>query len=445
MSFLRRLLPFALLAVAVPGVADANGRFPTALQLATRPGHKETLGLRATFGVLYSTDEGKNWDWICESAMGYGMRSDYLLAMTEKGSLMVAALEGLAMSRDGGCNWSFAGGPLEKKEVTDITIFGADSNSVMAITFNGQIAVSDDQGVNWTPRGVVDPSVRPVTIDVAPSDPSRVYVTALRSNGTTLSGVFFVSIDGGEHFDEHPIALLAEERAAYIAAIDPKNADRVYLRTGDDAGALPSRLLLTDNAGVSFSTPYTGEQMLGFALADEGKKVFLGGVQNGLLVANSTDLIFTPRSPLPVQCLASNADGLWACSNETDNGFFIGASSDDGAAFAERLRKKTVRGPLACASDSSVARCTAEWPSTQYLLGMLDGGLSDAGPVITLDGGDYLGKNKGKGTGASDDGCGTSPLAPAGTRPRDYSLAALGSLAFLASAFAWRARTRRRG
>ena len=425
------------------GEARASGRYPTAMQLAPRPGHPEHIALRATFGVLFSRDGGQTWDWVCENGMGYGPRSDYLLALTEKGTAMMAALEGLAISHDDGCNWAFAGGPLHRREVLDVTVYSGEPSFALAITPTGAISVSHDEGVTWEAYGAVDPATRPITIDVAPSDPLRVYVSALRSDGTSLNGAFFVSRDGGATFSEHAVALLPEEAAAYIAAVDPKNADRVYLRTsGDESGALPSRLLVSDNGGASFTVRYTGEQMLGFALAEEGARVYLGGVQNGLLSASTSDFVFAPRAKVPLQCLAADGNGLWACSNETNDGFFLGLSGDDGASFVARLRKRPVRGPLACPETSTTARCLAEWPETQYILGMVDGGPVDAGAIIALDGGKAIGGgNDGR---QSDDGCGTSPLSPANVgEPR--AVRALASVAaVVALAFGWRAYRRRR-
>lgn len=425
--------------------ARANGRFPTAMQLATRPGHPDHIALRATFGVLFSSDGGQNWDWVCENGMGYGPRSDYLLALTEQGTAMMAALEGLTISHDGGCNWAFAEGPLQKREVIDVTTYDGDPSFVLAITANGAIAVSHDEGVTWAPYGAIDPATRPITIDVAPSDPTRVYVSALRSDGSRLTGAFFTSSDSGASFTESSVALLADERAAYIAAVDPKNANRVYLRTGDETGALPSRLLVSDNAGATFATRYTGEQMLGFALAEDGAKVYLGGVQNGLLAASTVDFSFTPRAKFPVQCLKSVGAGLWACSNEANDGFFLGLSTNDGVQFAERLKKRTVRGPLACPANSTVAtRCLPEWPDTQYLLGMIEGGYVDAGAILPLDGGRPIGGGNAEGGRSGDDGCGTSPLAPSHDGEPRGVRGLVGAVAVAAAAFGWRA-WRRRG
>jgi hypothetical protein len=392
----------------LPSTAEANGRFPSALQLAPRPGHPETMAMRTTFGVLLSNDGGDRWDWICESGMGYGARSDYILAVTGKGTMMVAAFEGLTLSRDGGCDWSFVEGPLENEVVVDITTFGADSSSVLAMTAQGQIAVSVDDGVTFAPYGAIDAAAVPITIDVAPSDASRVYVSALRRTGDTIGAALFVSENSGASFAEHAIPLLAGESAAFIAAVDPHDANRVYLRTGSNDGTGESRLLVTDNAGASFATPYTGEQILGFALGDDGKTVFVGGLLKGLLSASTSDFAFAPRTSATIQCLATNASGLWAGSNELNEGFFIGTSVDAGAHFKERLRKRALRGPLACPASSSVARCGAEWPSMQMALEIMPAEGEDAGPIPSLDGGAPA---KSPAQPTDSEGCSTSPSA----------------------------------
>src|SRR4051812_35323444 len=53
--------------------ARANGRYPAAQMLATRPGDDDaqTMALRTTFGLLLSKDGGKSFRWVCEKALGF--------------------------------------------------------------------------------------------------------------------------------------------------------------------------------------------------------------------------------------------------------------------------------------------------------------------------------------------------------------------------------------
>ena len=52
------------------------------------------LLLRTTFGMLVSHDAGKTWDWICESAAGYGGTQDPSIAILSGGHFVAGIYEG---------------------------------------------------------------------------------------------------------------------------------------------------------------------------------------------------------------------------------------------------------------------------------------------------------------------------------------------------------------
>jgi hypothetical protein len=80
----------ALLAAMAPISASANGRFPSASQLALDPKDPSHLVLAATFGILESSDAGKTWGWICEGVVGYSSTEDPAIAVTANGTVYVA-------------------------------------------------------------------------------------------------------------------------------------------------------------------------------------------------------------------------------------------------------------------------------------------------------------------------------------------------------------------
>ena len=83
-------------------MAGANGRFPKAQALVTRPGSDgRELYMRATFGVMRSTDGGASWRWMCEPSLGYDGTWDPAIAVTRDGVLWVGLPDGLAYTRDG--------------------------------------------------------------------------------------------------------------------------------------------------------------------------------------------------------------------------------------------------------------------------------------------------------------------------------------------------------
>ncbi len=165
-----------------------------------------------------------------------------------------------------------------------------------------------------------------MTLEVAKSDPQRIYVSGVRGSGGTRTASLFVSTDAGTTWTERAIPFLPTvESGVYIGAVDPTNSDLVYLRTDGS-----SRLLVTSDAGgtfqvASFPTADGGTSaslngyMLGFALSADGSKVYAGDVEDGVFVGSRGGLGFVHRSNIHVECLTAHGSGSelsGACSDE---------------------------------------------------------------------------------------------------------------------------------
>ncbi|MGH7327077.1 MAG: WD40/YVTN/BNR-like repeat-containing protein [Polyangiaceae bacterium] len=378
-----------------PRSAHANGRFPAAGQLVVSPADPSHLVLRTTYGLVLSNDTGQNWDWLCEKAVGYGAQvEDPSFAITADDSVVVSTFEGLAVSPDHGCSWSFAGpftvGATAVSLFTDVAIHLDDPSHVLALVsqyasmladggfeYTNLIFASTDNGTTWSQVGsALDSTFIAETLDTAKSDPQRIYVSGIRGTGAAAVGVFLASTDGGQNFTESTIPLISvDEHAPYIGGVDPSDPDRVYVRI---AGASSGRLLVSKNAGATFDPIFSGPPLLGFALSPDGSKVFVGS-QNGLSEASSTDLTFTTKSSIVVQCLATSGSTLYACSADDPSGFILGSSTDDGATFTPLLHLNTLRGPLSCPQGTTANLCIPDWPSVAANLGeTIDAG-TDAG------------------------------------------------------------------
>ena len=386
------LAALAMLGSSPP--ARANGRFPAAGQLVVSPKDPSHLVLRTTYGLLLSNDTGQNWDWLCEEAVGYGAQvEDPSFAITGDDTIVVSTFEGLALSPDHGCTWSFAGGALDKRLMTDVAIHPDDPSHVLALVsqyanmfgdggfqYTNLIFASTDSGATWAQiGGSLDFTFIAETIETAKSDPNRIYVSGIRSTENGAVGVFLASTDGGQNFTETPIPLVsADEHAPYIGGVDPIDPNRVYVRI---SGASSGRLLVSKNGGATFEPIFSGPPLLGFALSPDGSKVFVGS-QSGLSEASSTDLAFTTKSNVVVQCLATSGSTLYACSADDPSGFILGASTDDGATFTPLLHLNTLRGPLACPQGDTANQCIADWPSVAADLGEIVDAGSDAGVPV---------------------------------------------------------------
>ncbi len=388
---------FTMAMLLAAGSAWGNGRFPSTNRIVLSPSDPNVVIVRSTYGILPSSDHGTTWAFLCEEALGISQMAvvDPALALTA-GHALVAGLRpgGLNVSNDTGCNWRCAGDQLAGEWIVDVAVRPNAPHSVVALTStllkagggeHAQAFESVDDGATWTPLGTpLDPSIQVTTIEVAASDPHRLYVSATRGFGPQRTASLFVSMDDGATWTEHVTPLdIALEVSLYIAGVDPLDADRVYLRTEGK-----SRLFVTRDAGQSFQIPLVFDgQMLGFALSADGSKVFAGGDVDGLMVGDRANLSFASQpsivlggdggpAKLYIQCLATRGSELWACADES-NGFIAGVSTDDGATFAPKLHLNSVRAPirccasvpgaLACGADSGGAQCSGD-PFTNLCL-----------------------------------------------------------------------------
>lgn len=391
-----------LLALGDARQANANGRIPEANQLVVADGDPDFLVLRMTFGVLVSRDRGKTWDWICESAIRYSGVFDPPVAIADGRTLLAGTFNGLAVSENAGCSW-VRKAPIDTSFVVDVATFPGAPKRAIAVTNNfdkgddagaplyvSRVALSNDSARTWTfAAAALDPTLVVDTIDFARSDPQRIYVTGRRFD-PKIEAFLLASTDGGGSFASFPIPLEPAERGAFIAAVDPNDANRVYVRTistGDGGTQIAAgRLLVTDDGGKSFVERWRGGPPLGFALSPDGKKVWIGSGFGGLYAADTTSFAFVQLQPFIVKCLAATTDRLYACSSEfvpadaaPREGFVLGESLNDGATFAPVYKLTQIRGPLECAASTETAKCAAEWPQLKVTLG-IDAGTTPPPP-----------------------------------------------------------------
>ncbi|HVZ30856.1 MAG TPA: hypothetical protein VG963_00435, partial [Polyangiaceae bacterium] len=305
----RSLLPAGVLlglcCAAMPALA--NGRFPAADQILIDPSDATHWLLRATYGLLQSHDAGASWSWICEGAVGY--MGDPALTLQGDGSLLAGYFGAVSASADQGCGWNTLVLDVQHQYAIDATLDTADRTKswLLTVSVDGSRNVSlllVDKSAKILETLPVGTGFVPMTVEVAPSKPERMYVTGQFDNGPAI---VLRSDDRGktwQSFDEDAYQGLP----LYIAGIDPNNPDRVYARvddvtSSDVASSDPSaagsttlgsdHLLVSSDGGETWETVFSpNTDLLGFALSPDGTRIAVGGPGVGVYLANTSDFDF---------------------------------------------------------------------------------------------------------------------------------------------------------
>ena len=394
------LLSFAVAAGASLD-ASANGKFPAADQLVVAPNNPDQIVARTTFGFLVTNNAGADWDLICESAAGY-QDIEPGVAITGDGTLFTGLFEGVSVAHGDLCSWSLTLSGI----ATDVSISKSDPATAIAITRDTERSYyfeSPDHGDVFVEVGTPLPDgFFAATVDVAPTDPSRIYMTG--------SGMFVRSTDHGQTWTSLPLPGTDEMIRGFIGALDPADPDRVYVRLSKTAGGL----LVTSDGGDTWTAIDTGivdSELRGLAVSPDGSKIAIGGEYDGLWMASTDDFNFEKISGVAIRCLTWTEAGLYACVNEElyADGFIVGLSRDEGVSFEPLLSLACVRGPLECPAGTSVAQtCPAEWPALADRL--------DAPSCGGVDPGVGGGSGTGSGSGSStSSGAGAGSATPPGS------------------------------
>lgn len=382
----RSTLAVAVAMILTNGVATsgvfANGRFPEAQRLLEHPGNADRLYLATTFGLLATDDHGGNWYSICEHAFALKLAvADPLLEVMPDGNLLGGLRDTLNLSSDCGCTWSTTLGVAAGETVLDIAL-DASSGAVLALVLDvtnspsrSAIHESTDAGKTWRKLSdLPEELVYAFTVDVAPSDSSRVYVSGNISTGPGVTrGVLVVSSDHAATWETLDIMGSDHDSYPYIAAIDPADPDRVFVRTDESPN---DALLYSEDAGQTWrELARRPAALLGFALSPDGGTVLIGygglgsnGEDLGIYRATAPALAFEKIFSGAISCLRWTGNGVYACITEDHpilptTGIALGfaPNADFGTAtpnpFASLLSLKNVRGPLSC----TAALCLDSW------------------------------------------------------------------------------------
>ncbi len=374
------------------GLASANGRAPATNGVTFRPGDDQAMYVRSTFGLLVSHDDGCSFRWVCEKAIGYGGEFDPKYAIAPDGTIFATTFTGLRVSRDGGCTWVTATEEADGADpgrIANLWIDGID------IAGNGHVWVataesakpnnvyrSTDNGVTFSPMGLLSSTIWWKDVDVAKSDPQRVYVTGYQVAPEAMA-FLRRSDDGGGQWTDKPLTSLAfgSTPLVHVVALDPTAPDHFFLTS---TGATPpngDRLYETTNGGDSFTEVLsTTDPIRDVVIRPDGAVLAatsVGGTFQRATGGAAFEALGQPvpnvpdAKPLRFGCLGQRPDGtLIGCGANWQPDYMAVGRAQDPLAFQKVFRFVELAGPLACPAEStSAVECDPMWPALKEQFG----------------------------------------------------------------------------
>jgi len=399
--------------------ARADGAFPdgqTILAPADRPAE---ILLATNFGVLTSEDGGGSWLWSCEQPVNsYGRL--YQMGPPPAHRLYAIAGGKLVFSDDGACGWQVAGGALAGQLCEDAFVDPTDDTRVLAAGLTSgpagavySVLESMDGGATFAGTLYTGAPGDLVTgLEIAASDPKTIALAL--SAGAAAAPTLARSGDGGATWQLADLTAALGSAQVRIVAIDPVDADRVWLRAlgaGGDALALATR----GGATVAVPLSFDSGALTAFTRTATGTLLVAGTVAGAPALFRSTDggATFAPLpGPPHILALAARGGTVYAATDTAYERFAEATSTDEGTTWQPGLAFIDVAAIAPCLKGVCQTDCAARAQQKQWSASVcvaealvssptdaavIDAGLPDArvvGPlrdatlVVPIDAGD---------------------------------------------------------
>lgn len=432
MLVMRRSVLALLGVAALAGTAHANGRPAGTSTINFRQGSAQHVIAGMTFGFLRSDDGGVTWKWMCEKAINYGGTFDPDYAYTASGAIFATTFDGLQVMRD---NCSFTAAPPGNTFVSAVQLApNGDLYYAAADPNDGKIYKSTDDGMTFPVMG--SPGANNDwwdSIVIAPSDPTRVYLTGYHyikrcSNNASMVCVnagdcggapntcdsikiqlLFRSDNGGQSFTAMSQAGLTMSNLSTldIVGVDPAVPNTVYLHVSIENGTVGDSVYKSTNGGNSWTKIVTTTDTFGQVfLARSNGDLIVSTLTQGSQKSTNGGSTWTPLTNAPhINCLVENPGDqtVWACTHNFDSpgismdGYGIMKTSDF-ATWTGVLRYQDINGVVECdAATTQAAQCVGSyegkpsvWCCLEQQLGITDTSVACTGTAscdIVPDGG----------------------------------------------------------
>lgn len=358
--------------VPAPSVAHADGAFPDAQSVLLPRDRPRQIILAATFGLVFSDDDGATWSYACEQAGATSLGMQYSVGPPPEDRIYAVASSRAPVSADGGCTWQLAGGALAGTVVTDVFPDPTHAKRVFAIALSADSGApsssvyrSLDGGLTYASASLVAPADATVTgVEAAASDATRIYATI--AQGTTVVNPSLArSEDGGDTWTTVSLAAALGAVKPSLITVDPTDAQRVFLRLASGASGLPTQeaLAVTSDGGASWTTPLVlpGGTIMGFARLSGGALIVAATDAVGPVIYRSDDggVTFAPtRVAFHPKGLAVRDDVVFVATSEfAGDGFALASSEDGGKSWKPRLAFADISGVRACVKSQCRMDC----------------------------------------------------------------------------------------
>jgi hypothetical protein len=361
------------LSLAVASVADANGRPPLTNGIHFQANDPHSLYVATTFGLLVSHDDGCTMSWVCEQNIGYGGEWDPKYAIGTDGTIFATTYTGLRVSHDGGCSFVTATSELAPgapNRIADIWIDALDVGPTglvwVGTAESGQpneVYLSSDNARTFNALGLTSSTIFWKSLRAAPSNMARAYVSGYEVAPPTahilrtdnMGGMWTPSPLANVMYGSTPLLL--------IMAVDPTNADIVFMISQGSNNSSGDRLYRSADAGMTWTDVFDSTTPIKDVVIKDSQTVFVTTmVQSGMTFiggpafkSGNGGVTFDQMPAAPqLACLGAAPGGdLVGCGANWQPDYEAVTRSTDTATFSKVWRFVELAGPLKCPAGTA--------------------------------------------------------------------------------------------
>jgi hypothetical protein len=342
--------------------------------------------LVANRGLIFGSPSRGDWQLMCNEALHIGTSERVDVEALPEGKLLAATARGLLISDDRGCNWHTSPELGEQSAPALVRHPSTGTPSKLYLTTYGPppmadaepldyvaqtaLRISEDAGETWRTllQGGETDFLR--YIQVAASDPQRLYLAKLRFGAAPFTYATLRSDDAGRTWREFAVELTERESDFELLGVSPRDPDFVVAKAhAKDQLTTLERLLVSHDGGEHFEATTELQVITAVHWSADGDTLWLAA-DAGLFRSSDAAHSFARVGGADlVSCVVEREGELLSC------GWYagiaagmpgVGVSRDGGASFAPWMQLNDVLQPLQCPDDSSThTLCAPLWVDWQ--------------------------------------------------------------------------------